>query len=309
MPSALPTTPPTITAPSTTTSTAAPITSSAPPMVHSTASVHPEAELGTGVEVGPYCVVGPRAKLGKDTRLISHVCVMGRTTLGDYNTVWPFVTLGADPQDLKFKGEDSQLILGDHNDIRENVTIHKGTAADQGLTRLGDHNLVMAYTHIGHDCVIGSHVILTNAVQLAGHIAIEDHASIGGASAVHHFCTIGQYAYIGGMTRIVHDVPPFMFIEGNPARTRGVNQVGLRRHAFSEETEQSLKDAWKRLFRQQAENGVGQTAQSLTELEEAYPDDWAIKALVASIRRSNAGVYGRHREVARRHGRYTAPVR
>ena len=301
--------------PPTTATTAAPphqsppSAASPPPSIHPTASVHPNATLAPGVEVGPYCVVGPKARLGKDTRLISHVCVMGRTTLGNYNTVWPFTTLGADPQDLKFKGEDSQLLIGDHNDIRENVTIHKGTDADQSITQLGDHNLVMAYTHIGHDCVIGNHVILTNAVQLAGHIAIEDHASIGGASAVHHFCTIGQYAYIGGMTRIVHDVPPFMFIEGNPARTRGVNGVGLRRHDFSPETEQSLKDAWKRLYRQQAESGVGQSAQALTELEEAYPDDWAIKALIASIRRSIAGTYGRHREAARRHGRYNAPVR
>lgn len=278
--------------------------------IHSSAIVEPGAELARDVVVGPFCHVGSRAKIGPGTRLISHVAVHGDTTLGASNNVWPFAVLGADPQDLKYAGEESKLVIGDHNDIRESVTIHKGTAADAGVTCVGDHNLIMAYAHIGHDCVLGNHIIITNAVQLAGHIIIEDHAAVGGATAVHHFVTIGQYAYVGGMTRVVHDVPPFMFVEGNPSRVRGINTIGLKRHGFAEETEEHLKDAWRRLFKKTNQpNGVGDSTQGLASLEAEYADDWAVKALVEALRRSAAGVFGRYRETLRRDHRYSNPVR
>jgi len=277
--------------------------------IHPTSVVEEGASLARDVEVGPFCHIGPGATIGPGTRLVSHVAIHGRTTLGAANTVWPFVTLGGDPQDLKFKGEDSELRIGDHNEIRECVTVHKGTAADNNITVVGSHNLIMNYAHIGHDCVLGDHVLITNAVQLAGHILVEDHAAVGGASAVHHFVTIGQYSYVGGMTRIVHDVPPFMFVEGNPSRVRGVNVVGLRRHTFPEATEEHLKDAWRRLYRRTSQaHGAGDSTAALAALETDYPDDWAIQALVDTVRRSAAGIYGRYREALRRDNRYYNPA-
>jgi UDP-N-acetylglucosamine acyltransferase len=279
------------------------------PTIHPSSVVEPGAKLAEDVVVGPFCRVGPRSTLGPGTKLVSHVCVLGRTTLGTGNTVWPFATLGADPQDLKFKGEDSELVIGDHNDIRENVTIHKGTKNDDGVTRVGDHNLIMAYAHLGHDCVVGSHTIISNAVQFAGHVHLADHAIVGGATACHHFVTIGQYAYVGGMTRIVSDVPPFMIAEGNPSRIRGVNAIGLKRHGFSPDDEARLKHAWKLLFKRASENEGGASSTALNELETLYTGDWMVKALTDAIRRSAQGTHGRYREGLRKDNRFTNPVR
>jgi UDP-N-acetylglucosamine acyltransferase len=280
------------------------------PTIHPTSVIAEGAELAEDVVVGPFCYVGPAVRIGVGTKLTSHVSVYGRTTLGENNTVWPQVTLGGDPQDLKFHGEDSQLIIGDYNDIRENVTIHKGTENDQGKTIVGDHNLIMAYVHLGHDCVVGSHVVIANSVQLAGHIHIEDFASIGGATAIHHFVTVGQYAYIGGMTRIVADVPPFMIVEGNPSRVRGVNAIGLKRHGFDEAAEEGLKIAWRRLYRGSYDGqSVGKTSDALATLIEQHPDDPCINRLVQFIQRSQQGVHGRYREGLRRDDRYSNPVR
>lgn len=279
------------------------------PTIHPSSVVEPGARIADDVVVGPFCRVGPRSTLGAGTRLVSHVCVLGRTTLGKGNTVWPFTTLGADPQDLKFKGEDSELIIGDHNDIRENVTIHKGTHNDQGATRVGDHNLIMAYAHLGHDCVVGSHTIISNGVQFAGHVHLSDHGIVGGATACHHFVTIGQYAYVGGMTRIVADVPPFMIAEGNPSRIRGVNAIGLKRHGFSPDDEARLKHAWKLLFKRASEDEGGASSAALGELETLYDGDWMVQALIEAIRRSAQGTHGRYREGLRKDNRFTNPVR
>ena len=278
--------------------------------IHPSSIIEPGAELADDVVIGPFCHIGSKVRINSGTQLISHVSITGRANIGMNNRIWPFASLGADPQDLKYKGEDSELVIGDYNDIRESVTIHKGTAGDRNTTRVGDHNLIMAYVHIGHDCILGNHIVVTNAVQLAGHILIEDHAAIGGASALHHFVTIGQYAYVGGATRIVHDVPPFMFVEGNPSRVRSVNFIGLRRHGFTGQTEERLKDAWRRLFKKSLDsNGVGDSTRVLGELEIEYRDDWCIQALVESIRRSSEGIYGRYRELHRCDNRYSNPVR
>lgn len=277
--------------------------------VHPTAIIEPGAAIADDAVIGPYCHIGPEAVIGSGCYLHSHVAVHGRTTLGRSNRVWPFATLGGDPQDLKFKGESSELIIGDHNDIRECVTIHKGTANDEALTRVGDHNLIMAYAHIGHDTVIGDHCVIANAVQLAGHILIEDHVNVGGATAIHHFVTIGQYAYIGGMTRIVHDVPPFMSLEGNPARVRGLNSVGLKRHGFTDETERALRDAWKRLFKTTADRKPLQTHRACRELAKQHPDCWEVHRLIDFLRRMSQSKNGRWRERLRRDDRWTNPVR
>lgn len=280
------------------------------PLIHPTAVIEPGAEVADDATVGPFCHVGARARIGAGCRLISHVCVFGRTTLGSHNTVWPHAVLGGDPQDLKFRGEDTELIIGDHNDIRECVTIHKGTDADEGVTRVGDHNLLMAYVHVGHDSIIGSHCVIANTVQLAGHVLIEDHANIGGATALHHFVTVSQYAFVGGMSRITHDVPPFLVVEGNPARPRKVNTMLLKRHDFPDEQVHHLKRAFRLLYGTGEDDSfTGNSARHLDELDERYPDDWCIQRLVQTLRRSAAGTYGRHREAARRDNRYTNPVR
>ncbi|MEM9021352.1 MAG: acyl-ACP--UDP-N-acetylglucosamine O-acyltransferase, partial [Planctomycetota bacterium] len=168
------------------------------PTIHPTAIVEHGAELGEGVIIGPCCHVAGGAVIGSGTELKANACIYGRTTIGQQCIIWPGAVLGGDPQDLKFDGEDSRLVIGDRNEVREHVTIHKGTDADTGVTTLGDDNLIMAYAHIAHDCEVGSHCILTNTVQLAGHVVVEDHAAIGGASAVHHFVTIGAYAFVAG---------------------------------------------------------------------------------------------------------------
>lgn len=278
--------------------------------VHPSAVVEAGAELADGVVVGPFCHVGAKARIGAGTRLLSHVVVRGRTALGVDNTIWPNAVLGGDPQDLKYKGEDSELVIGDHNDIRECVTIHKGTAADEAITRVGSHNLLMAYVHVGHDSIVGSHCVIANAVQLAGHVLLEDNVNIGGAAAVHHFVTLSQYAFIGGMSRITHDVPPYMVVEGNPARARKVNTVLLARHDFPSEQVDRLKNAFRRLWGS-GEDAVftGSLLRNLARLEAEYPDDACIARLIWTLKRSAAGVYGRYREAARRDNAYTNPVR
>lgn len=268
--------------------------------IHPSAVIDPGAELADGVDVGPLCYVGPDVRIGAGTRLISQVTILGPTDIGCRNTVWPHATLGGQAQDLKYKGEKTRLVVGDDNEIRENVTMHRGTAHDLGVTRVGNHNLVMAYVHIAHDCTISDDVIIASYVALAGHVRIERCAVIGGASAAHHFVTIGQYAYVGGMTRLVHDVPPFMVVEGNPATVRGANVIGLTRHGFDPETIKRLKDAYRRLFRDMGAGGrAGQTAAALTELEALHPGDETIATLVLAVRNSGSGHHGRYRESLR----------
>lgn len=280
------------------------------PTLHPTATVERGATLGEGVSIGPYCHVGPGATIGAGTELKAHVCVYGRTSIGEQCIVWPGAVLGGDPQDLKYAGEDSELRIGDRNEIREHVTIHKGTAVDTGVTTLGDDNLIMAYAHIAHDCEVGNHCILTNTVQLAGHVKIEDHAAVGGASAVHHFVTIGAYAFVAGMTRVVHDVPPFMFVEGNPAKVRAVNSVAVQRHKLGVDALHGLKHAWRLLYKNLAEDqGIGQTEAALAELRATYPDQPEVQRVIQSLDRSTAGTYGRYRESLRTDKKFQNPVK
>ena len=272
--------------------------------IHPTAVIDPKAELADDVDIGPFCYVAADVRIGGGCRLISHVCVLGPTTLGRSNTIWPNTVLGGDPQDLKYRGERSELVIGDHNEIRENVTVHRGTANDHALTRIGDHNLIMAYAHVAHDCIIGHHVILANGVGLAGHVSIEDHSAVGAHTGVHHFVTIGQYSYVGGMTRLVQDVPPYMLVEGNPAKVRAINAIGLARHQFEEKSVERLKQACRSLFRNAADGtGVGQMAAKLCDIEQQYPDDPHIAALVAFCRNTTGGMHGRYRESLRQDDR------
>jgi UDP-N-acetylglucosamine acyltransferase len=264
--------------------------------IHATAVVDSKAEIAATAAIGPLCYVGPDVKIGAGTRLVSHVSVTGPTTIGQNNTIWPQAVIGADPQDLKFHGERVELTIGDNNDIRELVTIHRGTENGGGFTRIGSDNLIMVGCHIAHDCVIGSHVVMANNVGLAGHIHIKDHAAIGGYAGFHHFVTVNEYAYVGGMSRIVHDVPPFMVVEGSPGRVRGLNIKGLIRHRFEEEAIRKLKDAHRRLYRGNGDEGAGDMAAGLAELETRYADDELVAMLTGAIRRAMIGIHGRYLE-------------
>ncbi len=293
------------------------------PTSHPTAVIESGAQIADDAVIGPLCHVGPEVAIGPGTRLISHVSITGRTTVGSRNTFWPHSSIGADPQDLKFQGEDSQLIIGDDNEIRESVTIHKGTVNGGGTTRIGNCNLFMAGVHVAHDCIIGDHVIVANAVQLAGHVHIQDHATVSGASAVNHYVTIGQYAFVGGMTRVVNDAPPYMIVEGNPARIRGVNVIGLERSRLPAQTIGHLKNAYRRLFRINP-NGEGEPirpqdrspqstsptmAQNIDQLEREYGQDHCIGTLITFIRDRSVGVYGRRRENDRADDRHHNPTK
>ena len=216
--------------------------------IHPTAVVDAKASLGQNCHIGPYCIIGPHVTLGDHCVLHSNVIINGHTSLGSHNEVFPFASLGHAPQDLKYHGEPTKLIIGTHNTIRESVTIQPGTIQDRGETLIGNHNLIMAYTHIAHDCVIQNHVILSNGAQLSGHVNIEDHTILGGLVGIHQFCNIGKYSFIAGGSMIVQDVPPFCLAEGNRAHLRGLNSVGLRRHKFSSETLKFIKEAYKIFF-------------------------------------------------------------
>ena len=278
------------------------------PNVHPTAVVEPGAQLADDVTVGPMCYVGEKVTLGKATRLVSHVSILARTTLGSHNTVWPGAVLGADPQDLKFKGEDSLLTIGDHNELRENVTIHIGTDNGGGSTQLGNHNMVMVGAHIAHDCIIHDHVLIANNCGLSGHVEVKSHANIAGLVGVHHFVTFGEHSFIGGMSRVVHDVPPYMIAEGDPAKVRGVNSIGLERHKFTPDAIAALKDACRLLFpRSQDSAAVANkvTDENIKALEEKYPDQPQIKHLLAALENARASALGRFRETQRHDNRRT----
>lgn len=216
--------------------------------IHPTAVVDPGARLGAGVEIGPFCVVGPHVVLGDYVRLISHVAVDGRTTIGDGTTVWPFASLGHAPQDLKYRGEPSELIIGRNNRIRENVTMNTGTEGGGMATRVGDGGLFMVGVHVGHDCIVGDNVIFANNATLGGHVVVGDHAVLGGLSAVHQFVRIGAHAMIGGMSGVEADVIPYGLVKGDRAYLAGLNLVGMQRRGFSREDMHAVRGAFKKLF-------------------------------------------------------------
>jgi len=282
----------------------------AKPQIHPSSVVEPGASIDDDAIIGPLCYVGAKAAIGGGTRLTNHVSILGKTTIGRDNTIWPNATIGADPQDLKFDGEESNLFIGNNNDIRESVTIHPGTANGGGTTRIGHDNLIMVGAHIAHDCLLGNHILVTNIVQLAGHIVIGDHAIIGGATAVHSYVSIGQFAFVGGMTRVTKDVPPFMTVEGNPATVRGVNSIGLERNQFSSDHISRLKEAWRCLYRGADGDGrIGNMADNLDKLAADHGEDECIKILVAAIKQSMIGLHGRYRESQRHDNRHRNPSR
>jgi len=263
--------------------------------IHPTAFVAPGAELDSSVVVGPFCYVGSRVKIGAGTILGPHVTVQAKTTIGARNHFVGQAAIGGMPQDLKYTGEESALVFGDDNTVREFVTINIGTAAGSWVTSIGNKNLIMACAHVAHDCVIEDEVIIGNNVLLAGHVRIEDQAIISGGTAVNHFVTIGGLAMVGGMSRVVKDVPPFMTTEGSPARARGVNLVGLKRRGHDEEAIRQLRAAYRKLFHEEAP-----VALVLDEIESQASLKPEMLRLVSFLRDMERGYQGRYREALRR---------
>ena len=217
--------------------------------IHPSAIVDPAAELADSVTVGPYAVIGPHVRIGQRSSIGAHTVVEGRTTIGRDNRIFQFCSIGAVPQDKKYAGEPTRLEIGDGNTIREFCTFNTGTAQDEGVTRVGDDNWVMAYVHVAHDCRVGSHTILANAVQLAGHVHVGDWAILGGLTGVHQFTRVGAHAMAGFSTRLAQDLPPFMMASGNPAQVQGFNQEGLRRRGWSPERLGVVKQIHRALYR------------------------------------------------------------
>ena len=252
--------------------------------IHPSAIVAPGAVIPESCNLGPFCAVGPEVVLGEHCTLVSHVVLDGRTRLGSRNTIYPFTSIGIAPQDLKYGGEPTLTEIGDENTIRESVTISRGTAKGGGITRLGSHNLLMAYVHIGHDSQVGSHCILANAATLAGHVTIEDYASVGAFSPVHQFCTVGQYAFIGGGTIVTQDVLPFSKTSSRREnKAFGVNSVGLQRRGFSEERIRTLQKVFRLLLVSKLN-----TSQALEKIKELAGED--AKIVADFIERSERGV-------------------
>ena len=252
--------------------------------IHSSAVVHPKARIGRDCEIGPYCVIGGNVALGTRCKLHSHVVIDGHTKLGKENEIFPFASLGLKTQDLKWKGGVTRTEIGDNNTFREYVTVHSATGAGEA-TVIGSNNHILAYSHIAHNVTLGNHVIMSNVATLAGHVTVEDHATVGGLAAVHQFCRIGKMAIIGGCSKVVQDVPPFMLADGNPAQTRTINRVGLERNGVSEKAQTALRQAYKILFRE------GLTIpNALAKIEKELPRLPEIKHLVQFIRTSERGI-------------------
>lgn len=216
-------------------------------MIHPTAIVHPNANIDRGVEIGPYCIVGENVSIGRGSVLQAHVVINGWTTIGEDSKIFPFATIGAASQDKKYLGERAYTRVGSRTIVREYVSIQRATGEDQ-VTAVGDDCLFLAYVHIAHNCTIGNSVTMSNLAQLAGHCIIEDHALIGGATALHQFTRVGSYAMVGGASRLTRDVPPFFLVSGNPAEPYGLNSVGLRRAEFSAEERAEIKKFYKILY-------------------------------------------------------------
>ncbi len=255
-------------------------------MIDPTAVVDADARLGEGVEVGAWSLIGPGVQIGAGTRIGAHAIVRGPTVIGCDNRIYPFCSIGDDPQDKKFDGgRPSRLEIGDRNTIREYCSINRGTPGGGGVTRVGDDNWIMAYCHIAHDCQVGDHTVFANNATLAGHVTIENHVILGGFTGVHQFCRIGAYSFTAIAAIVVKDVPPYLLVSGNTARAFGLNRVGLQRHGFDGDTLRLLKRAYRTLFR----DGL-MLAEALAALEPLARDSEHVRRLLEFVRASQRGI-------------------
>ncbi len=253
--------------------------------VHETAIVSKRASLGDGVSIGPYSVVGDDVEIGAGTRIASHVVVNGPTVIGSDNRIYQFASVGDDPQDKKYAGEPTRLVIGDRNTIREYCTLSRGTAQDRGETVIGDDNWIMAYVHVAHDCVVGNQCIMANNATLAGHVHLGDWAICGGFSGVHQFCRIGPHAFLGMYSVINRDVPAYVLVSGQPSEAKGINSEGLRRRGFSAEQIRNIKHAYRVVFRQGRK--LADALEEVATLADAQPE---LVPFIESLRGSGRGV-------------------
>lgn len=254
--------------------------------IHPTAIISPGARLGPGVSVGPYSVIGNKVALGEGCRVASHVVIEGPTEIGPYCEFYSFGSIGFPPQDLKFKGEETGLIVGHHNVFREYVTVNRGTAQGNGRTVIGDHNFIMVYAHIAHDCLLGSHIIMANAATLAGHVTIADYATVGAYSGVHQFCKVGVHGFVGGYSVITKDVLPYSkTVSARNAGNYGVNVIGLERRGFTAESIANIQAAYRLLLKSKLN-----TTQALAALKEKFPHVPEVQPLIEFIETSERGI-------------------
>lgn len=257
------------------------------PEIHSTAIVSPTATIAADVIIGPYAVIEGDVVLGEGVHVDHHATIKGKTTIGSGCRIYPYALVGTDPQDLKYKGGDSELCIGEQTTVREYVTISRGTPGGGAVTRVGNHCFLMAYCHVAHDCQLGDHVIMANGATLAGHIIIENRAIIGGLAAIHQFCRIGSSAMIAGMAGVSQDVPPYCLASGNHSRLHGLNMIGLRRQGFSMETIRVLKKVFRLLFHRQAATGLAQAMEQVKKEYAQYPE---VSHMLEFIQGSERGI-------------------
>lgn len=253
--------------------------------IHQTALINRQAEIDSDVEIGPYSVIGAGVRIGQQTRVASHVVIEGRTSVGKGNTIYQFATIGSRPQDLKYRGEASELIIGNHNTIREYVSLNPGTAGGGMVTRVGDHNLLMMHCHIAHDCLIGSHNIIANGATLGGHVMIQDYVIVGGLVGIHQFARIGSGAILGAGSMVSKDVPPFCNATGDRARLRGLNLEGLKRRGFTTTAIDALKKAYRIIFQSKLK-----TKDALEKVRRELSPTAEIDILLAFIAQSQRGI-------------------
>lgn len=254
-------------------------------MIHPSAIVDPRASLAEGISVGPWSMIGPEVEIGAGTVIESHVVIRGPSRIGRENHIYQFSSVGEATPDLKYRDEPTWLIMGDRNTIREGVTIHRGTVQDQGETRIGDDNLIMAYVHVGHDSVIGNHTVLVNNAALAGHVHVGDWAVLSGHTLVHQFCKIGAHSFSGMQTAIGKDVPAYITVSGSPAEAKTINTEGLRRRGFSSDAINELRRAFKILYRQGLTLDI-----AIQRLEAVFAGSREVGVLIDSLRASERGI-------------------
>jgi UDP-N-acetylglucosamine acyltransferase len=253
--------------------------------IHPTALVDPRAELDHDVEVGPYSIVGPGVKIGKGTRIKSHAVIEGNTSIGEDNLIFQFATVGSVPQDLKYRGEDSRLVIGDRNTIREFVSLNPGTTGGGMMTRVGSHNLLMMYCHIAHDCLLGDRNIIANGATLGGHVVVEDYVIVGGLVGIHQFVKVGTSALLGAGSMVSKDVPPYCNATGDRARLKGLNLEGLKRRGFSREQIDAIKKAYRILFQS------GMTAKAaVKKAKKEIPGSVEVERLATFVENSRRGI-------------------
>lgn len=255
------------------------------PVIHPTAIIHPKAELADDVLVGPFCHVEQDVRIGPGSQLDAYVQVLRHTTLGASCRVHSFASVGGEPQDLKFRGEESQCLIGDGTVIREYVTVHRGTEGGGGVTKVGDKCLLMAYVHVAHDCILGNGVIISNGSMLAGHVIMDDFSAVGGMTGVHQFVHIGENAFVGAKSGVAQDLPPYLLASGSRARLHGLNLIGLRRQGFSQELLAGLRTAYKRIWRSETPR-----KEALAEVDAEFGHLPQVKRLVDFVRSSERGV-------------------